>query len=145
MAPTFQEWKINKIIKRNHMQKNNNTALILVGVIILGIIGAVVWRAKSINNSSVTSSDELMKQYPATREDIMIMGSAFTPPTKTVKRNTTVQWISHDNVQHTVTGKGFDSKSLSGGQTYQYTFTQPGTYEYGCTLHPNMKGKIIVE
>lgn len=127
------------------MQKNNNTALFLMGIVIIGVVGAVVWRAKSIGNTSTGSSDELMKQYPATREDVMIMGSAFTPASKTVKRNTTVQWISHDNVEHSVTGKGFDSKGFKGGETFRYTFTEPGTYEYGCTFHPNMKGKIVVE
>ncbi|HEX2667565.1 MAG TPA: plastocyanin/azurin family copper-binding protein [Gammaproteobacteria bacterium] len=30
------------------------------------------------------------------------------------------------------------------GDTYSYTFTKPGTYSYYCTLHPFMKGKVVV-
>ncbi|HVC65465.1 MAG TPA: plastocyanin/azurin family copper-binding protein, partial [Candidatus Dormibacteraeota bacterium] len=29
-------------------------------------------------------------------------------------------------------------------ETYSYTFTKPGTYEYFCTLHPLMTGKVVV-
>jgi plastocyanin len=39
----------------------------------------------------------------------------------------------------------FDSKVLFGSRlTFSYTFNQPGTYTYDCTLHPYMMGSIIV-
>jgi plastocyanin len=32
----------------------------------------------------------------------------------------------------------------TGGQ-YDHTFTEPGTYEYYCSVHPHMKAKVIVQ
>jgi plastocyanin len=39
----------------------------------------------------------------------------------------------------------FNSDSLANGASYQFTFTKPGTYTYHCTIHPSMKGTIIVQ
>jgi plastocyanin len=30
------------------------------------------------------------------------------------------------------------------GGTFSFTFMQPGTYTYHCTVHPYMKGTIVV-
>ena len=38
----------------------------------------------------------------------------------------------------------FRSPGLDNGETFSYTFTNPGTYEYFCTLHPLMTGKVVV-
>jgi plastocyanin len=37
-----------------------------------------------------------------------------------------------------------NSGNLSHGQSYSVTLTKPGTYQYICTIHPNMKGTITV-
>jgi plastocyanin len=68
----------------------------------------------------------------------------------------TVVWdFSAAHVVHTTTecGASCDSPSnaplwnsgpLNGG-TYSYTFTQPGTYLYYCTIHPTLqRGRIVV-
>jgi plastocyanin len=41
--------------------------------------------------------------------------------------------------------KLWESPILNPGQKFSYTFTRPGTYEYLCTLHPEMVGKVIVK
>jgi plastocyanin len=38
----------------------------------------------------------------------------------------------------------FDSGIMQTGQTFSYTFNNPGTFEYYCTLHPSMVGEIVV-
>ena len=58
---------------------------------------------------------------------------------------TTVTWINMDSVQHTVTGEGWGSGTLRPGESWSYTFTQPGTYFYKCTIHPEMTGLVMVE
>jgi plastocyanin len=72
---------------------------------------------------------------------------AFNPSTLTVSNGTTVTWINNDNVDHTVTAEGglFDSGTLTKGENFTYTFTEPGTYSYSCSIHPSMKGTIIVQ
>jgi plastocyanin len=38
----------------------------------------------------------------------------------------------------------FDSGIIQTGQTFRYTFNNPGTFEYYCTMHPSMVGEIVV-
>jgi nitrite reductase (NO-forming) len=77
----------------------------------------------------------------------------FEPPTATVKAGTTVTWKNADSTLHTVTsgsaeggepGADFDSSYMAGGKTFQWTFSTPGTFDYFCTLHPYMKGQVVV-
>ena len=71
---------------------------------------------------------------------------AFAPGNFTVRAGSTVTWFNADASVHTVTstGSAFDSGNLASGATYSHTFTQAGTYQYYCVIHPNMKGTIIV-
>jgi len=62
----------------------------------------------------------------------------------TVKVGTTVTWINHDSAPHTVTGGPLNSGTMNQHATYSYTFTEPGTYDYICAYHPNMRHRIIV-
>jgi plastocyanin len=38
----------------------------------------------------------------------------------------------------------FDSGIMQTGQTFRYTFNNPGTFEYYCAVHPSMVGEIVV-
>ena len=77
---------------------------------------------------------------------VMMKEFEFTPKEIKVKVGTTVTWINHDDDPHTVTSTANDFRSpgLDTDESYAYTFTRPGTYEYYCTLHPLMTGKVIV-
>jgi len=57
-----------------------------------------------------------------------------------------VTWENRDPFPHTVTSAGhFDSGSIAAGAHWRYVATKPGTFEYICTFHPNMKGRLVVE
>jgi plastocyanin len=81
---------------------------------------------------------------------ITIKNFAFDPSTLTVKTGTAVTWVNQDGAPHIIvsdTGSpaAFSSDSLSTGASYKFTFTQSGTYTYHCSIHPSMKGTIIVQ
>jgi len=78
---------------------------------------------------------------------VVIENFAFSPATLTVSVGTTVTWTNNDSTAHTVTSRTqtFDSGRLSQGQSFSYTFNQKGDFEYYCTYHPNMTGKVSVE
>jgi plastocyanin len=78
---------------------------------------------------------------------VTIDNFTFTPATITVAAGTTVTWINHDDVPHTVTAndKLFASKALDTDGTFSHTFTAPGTYPYFCAVHRHMTGQIIVK
>jgi plastocyanin len=60
---------------------------------------------------------------------------------------TTVTWTNRDDVPHTVTSstKLFKSPPLDTGDVFSYTFKEAGTFEYYCSMHPRMTGKIVVK
>ena len=71
----------------------------------------------------------------------------FQPSMLTVKVGDTVKWKNDDIVPHTATStksKKFDSGILSVGSSWEYVAKKRGTYFYDCTLHPNMKGTLVV-
>ncbi len=74
-----------------------------------------------------------------------IANFAFGPGVITVKSGTTVTWTNKDEDAHTVAITGSPvSKPLQNGDTFTHTFSQPGTYSYLCTIHPNMHGMVVV-
>ena len=86
---------------------------------------------------------------PAKAEDatVNIDNFTFAPAQLTVKAGTTVKWRNEDDIPHTVasTTRTFKSKALDTDDTFSFTFQDAGTYEYFCSLHPHMKGTIVVE
>ena len=79
--------------------------------------------------------------------EVKIDNFTFVPQTLTIKPGTTVTWINEDDIPHTVasTGKEFRSKALDTDDKFSFTFTTAGTFEYFCSLHPHMRGTIVVE
>jgi plastocyanin len=78
---------------------------------------------------------------------VKIDNFTFNPQRITVKAGTTVTWTNGDDIPHTVTSsaKLFKSKTLDTDDTFTFTFTTPGVYEYFCSLHPHMTGAVVVE
>jgi len=69
----------------------------------------------------------------------------FSPTSYTVKAGEKVTWENTGEQIHNVKGKGFFSRAINAGDTYEFTFKKPGSYEYVCTLHPQMKAMVVVE
>jgi len=107
--------------------------------------------------SITTSTSSTSSAAPANAVHVSIQAGAgtnvsslgYSPDTITIVIgvNNTVVWVNDDNMPHTVTAtnKLFDSGNMNPGDTFSYTFTSPGTYTYGCSYHPWMKGTVIVE
>jgi plastocyanin len=82
---------------------------------------------------------------PATHR-VTIDAFEFKPATLTVKQGDSVVWRNADPVPHSATAKGtFDSGPLATGASWRYTATKKGRFDYVCTLHPTMKGVLVVE
>jgi len=79
---------------------------------------------------------------------ITIDNFTFTPPELTVAAGTTVKWVNHDDIPHSVVNKDkvFRSKAaLDTDDSFSYTFASAGSFDYFCALHPHMVGKVIVK
>ena len=76
---------------------------------------------------------------------VTVAGFAFSPQSITIDVGDTVTWTNNDDVDHTATGSGFDTSTItSGGGTATVTFATAGTFQYHCTIHPSMTGTIVV-
>jgi plastocyanin len=69
------------------------------------------------------------------------------PADAVVASGTTVTWKNDDDSPHSVREKDgkFKSAALDTDDTFSQTFTAPGEYEYFCSIHPYMTGKIVVK
>ncbi len=103
------------------------------------------------NNASAASGGNSVTIAPGSSTPSN--GKFFEPETLTVSKGSTVTWTNGDSTLHTVTsgsaesgnsGTEFDSSYLAAGKTFQHPFSTSGTFDYYCTLHPYMKGKVIV-
>ena len=75
---------------------------------------------------------------------VVIEDLAFEPEALKIEAGDTVTWTWNDGaISHDVSGADFQSEVMSEG-TFQHRFDESGTYEYVCTLHPNMTGTIEV-
>lgn len=103
--------------------------------------------------SSGCSEDENSPASPPSDPNaVSIQSNSFNPGSRTVSVGTTIKWTNNDNVTHTVTSGSpgnqttlFDSGNLASGQTFEFTFTQTGTFNYFCKIHPSMTAQIIVQ
>jgi plastocyanin len=71
----------------------------------------------------------------------------YAPGTRQVAPGTWVTWSNNGQDEHTVTAVdgSFDSQTLEPSDGFSWYFDQPGAkFEYLCTLHPWMKGTIVV-
>jgi plastocyanin len=78
---------------------------------------------------------------------VMIDNFVYNPVPLTIKVGTTVTWINHDDIPHTVdsTEGKFKSAALDTDDKFEYRFTAAGEYPFYCRIHPKMTGKIIVQ
>ena len=81
----------------------------------------------------------------AVTQSILIKGFAFSPAELIVNKGDTVTWTNEDSVVHNVVGGILHSQDLANGQSFSFTFTETGTYDYICTHHSSMNGKITVK
>jgi plastocyanin len=83
----------------------------------------------------------------ASVEKIKMTDGTFSPATITVPVGTTVRWTNAGDHPHTVTSdKGtWGSNEIPVGGDFTATFTKPGTFDYHCKMHKDMKGTIIVK
>jgi len=131
---------------------------IVIGVIVLGMIFVVSninfeEQAVSIQPEEPEEPENLvLMPVKAARPDCGPNDECYIPSKITIKSGETVYWKNQDAAFHSVTSGFygdpdglFDSELLDPEDIFSYKFTEEGIYDYYCTLHPWMKGIILVE
>lgn len=109
---------------------------LLIAVGSLALVLGIVLR-------SGTASGQTAQPGP----EIKVDNFTFSPETLTVPANSTVTWTNKDDVPHVIASTDglFRSKGLDTDDHYSFRFSKPGTYNYYCSIHPKMTGKIVVQ
>ncbi len=139
---------------------NKNIVIAVVVFVLLLIVGVgafLVMGSKGQNQTKndvgsmdtmprTTQNTNTESKNPVATNNIEIKGFAYNPATITVKVGTTVTWMNSDSVGHTATAEdgSFDTGILRQGEKGSVTFSKAGTFKYFCSVHPNMKGTVIV-
>ena len=131
--------------------------IILIIVIIIGIsLGIVILSQNTIvqdvdAQKTVLKGDVIMPTK-VSRPGCEKTDSCYTPSKIVIKQGNSVTWVNEDVAFHSVTSgyydepsEIFDSGYLDPEESFTFIFENIGTYDYFCTLHPWMKGQVIVE
>ena len=121
------------------MRKVITLSLVMVMTLAFGGCNLASQSKDTVNNASPTIDSS------ASPNTIVIKDFSFNPTTLTVKKGTTITWINNDSVPHQIKSSSFNSSELTKGQSYSFTFSKVGTFDYFCAIHPSMTGKIAVE
>lgn len=117
--------------------------LVRIAVLLL----LVTFGVSSCTPGSSDRSSEKQEALSGPEEHtIEIIQMKFVPAEITVNKGDLVKFVNHDLVTHDITedpGKKWTSSQLPADESWSMTVTESS--DYYCTLHPVMKGKIIVK
>jgi plastocyanin len=129
------------------MNRKANLALatlVLSAALALIAVAGFPWHASAGRPANSASA-------PPKVVTVVIAEFKFEPAAVTVHAGDTVEWKNGDIVPHRATADGeaqkpaFDSGTIDTGAAWRYVARKKGTFNYSCTFHPNMKGKLIVQ
>lgn len=104
----------------------------------------VIHAAKQHHEGRHAKKKKVSKVKAAGDPGVTIKDFSFGPSSVAVHVGDTVTWTNAGPSPHTATGNGFDTGTLKKGQSGSHTFSQAGTFSYVCTIHPFMKGTVVV-
>lgn len=131
------------------------TIIAVLSVLVIVIIGI------ALSNSSIENTSE--DSEPVVKGDVIMptkvarpgceeTDRCYIPSVITIQSGQQVTWVNEDSAFHSVTSgfyesptELFDSGHLDPFESYTLDFNETGTFDYFCTLHPWMKGQVIVE
>ncbi len=123
------------------------TIKIVVGVTTL-LLSSLVF-----SNFTVLAQPSLVKDVTIPMNAATMGDKAYSPNPIDVKVGEGVTWTNDDSQIHTATsgaagsadaGSVFDSGIMSPDATFDFVFDTAGTYDYHCTMHPQMVGTVNV-
>jgi len=99
----------------------------------------------SLTMISVTSS--VWAEQPADHNTVVLKNFHFGPASLSISAGETVTWTNMDEEPHTVVSDAglFRSGALDEHESFSFKFDKPGTYGFICSIHPQMRGVIVVK
>jgi plastocyanin len=136
---------------------------LLKKITLLGIISVVTIIILALAFSNIPNQENDVEPNIIVEADIIMPSKVsrpgcedddrcYIPSNIVIEKGKQVTWVNEDSAFHSVTSgfydtptELFDSGHLDPFESYTLTFDESGVYDYFCTLHPWMKGQLIVE
>ena len=132
--------------------------MIIVGItvlVILLIVGLVVFSnpiEEKTDDMELFVKGDVVMPSKVSRPGCEEIDRCYIPSSIVIESGKEITWINEDSAFHSVTSgfydaptNLFDSGHLDPFESYTLAFDEKGTFDYFCTLHPWMMGKVIVE
>jgi plastocyanin len=134
------------------MRRSGLIGVIIAIIIIAAIAVALTHKSNTSNppnNSNNRPASSSSSSQPLTGT-INIVNMLFTPSQITAAKGGTVTWTNNDSTTHTVVDDlsnigGPNSGDIKPGDKYSFTFNKTGSFQYHCSIHPSMRGTIVVK
>jgi plastocyanin len=85
---------------------------------------------------------------PPAQPQVHVVDNGYFPAQLSVGVGSSVTWINRGGDAHDIIGTGpggaWHSWTLSPADRYERPFALPGTYDFACSIHPEMRGRIVV-
>ena len=118
-----------------------SAALLALAVVLL-LVSAC---SSGASSTPATGASSAPAQAPAsTGATVAEVNFAFSPESVNIQVGETVSFVNKDSAPHDVLIDGNDLGQQAPGTTVTWTATKAGTFPYSCTIHPQMKGQVVV-
>lgn len=132
------------------------SGIVLAGLIILIQTGRSEIQTEESEIQHITQTIEtepdVIMPTKVSRPGCEETNSCYIPFQITIKKGEQVTWLNEDVAFHSVTSgfygeptELFDSGHMDPQEKFSVTFSDEGTFDYFCTLHPWMRGQVLVE
>jgi len=125
---------------------------VIVIVSVLSIQNELVESRIKFQDNNVENLATVIMPTKSSRPGCDETNTCYIPSKISIRQGESVTWLNEDAAFHTVTSGTyenpngmFDSEHLDPNESFTVKFEESGTFDYFCTLHPWMKGKVIVE
>jgi len=128
---------------------------VIIGVVILVTIALSFSNSfieENVEETDLIIKGDVIMPTKVSRPGCEKNDNCYIPSIIVIEKGEKITWINEDSAFHTITSGFyetpndlFDSGHLDPFESYTLTFDEVGTYDYFCTLHPWMKGQVIVE
>jgi len=126
------------------------TAILIISV--LSIQNELVKPSVKFQDNNVENLATVIMPTKSSRPSCDETNTCYIPSKISIIQGESVTWLNEDAAFHSVTSGTyenpngiFDSGYLDPNESFTVKFEESGTFDYFCTLHPWMKGKVIVE
>ena len=107
---------------------------------------------QGVTQPDVMTGGDVIMPTKVSRPGCEEIDRCYIPSVIVIDSGSQVTWVNEDSAFHSVTSGSydepselFDSGHMDPFESYTLDFDEIGTYDYFCTLHPWMKGQVIVE